>query len=272
MNKKTIILEIISIVCFGLLILLGSITGKNASISHFYNIDSDSESIKHSIDGKTVVLIGDSLIRGYGNEDRGIDYYLSKELQSSTFINCSFSGSTITDNTGDDDIIIINQIKHLNGETPDIILLDGGANDIFGYALGTLHYELEKEIGTVDTNTNTVSKRDSVIVDFEKIIIELNTMFPEAKICYIQPCLLDDDTIAHLTEDDMTQKEIATRRDAFYLELNKACTKWGVAFIDTGALFKGSDLKYRLEDWVHINEDGYLLITPSIVEKLREIS
>ena len=87
------------------------------------------------LDGKTIAFIGDSLMAGYGNNDRAFEYYLKEALPNSNFINNSRSGSTITDNTGTDNIVMINQVKTLTGE-PDVIVFDGGANDIIGYGLG----------------------------------------------------------------------------------------------------------------------------------------
>lgn len=83
-----------------------------------------------SIDGKTIVFLGDSLMAGYGNNDRGFEYYWKSALPNSTLINHARGGSTITDNTGDDDIVILNQVKSLNNVNPDVIIFDGGANDL----------------------------------------------------------------------------------------------------------------------------------------------
>lgn len=147
---------------------------------------------KKLLENKTIAFLGDSLVRGYGNNDNGFDYYLSLELKNTNFINNSKSGSTITSNSGEDNIIMINQAKTLTGN-PDIIAFDGGANDIMGYALGFLNNDLKKDIGSVDSDT------DSVILDLQNVIVELKNIYPNTKLCYIQPFLLDDNTISNLT-------------------------------------------------------------------------
>lgn len=217
-----------------------------------------------SLDGKTIAFIGDSLIEGYGNDFHGFDYYLAKDLPNTNFINNSKSGSTITDNSGSDHIIMLNQAKTLQGN-PDIIVFDGGANDIMGYSLGFLDQDLKKEIGKVGENGETV------ISDFEEVIAELKTRFPNAKLCYFQPFLLDDETILHLTQDENAQNEIKARRDIFYQEVQKMCSKWKIAYWDVASNFEGTGTTYRQEDWIHIKVEGYELLTPILLEKLDKL-
>lgn len=147
---------------------------------------------KNSLENKTIAFLGDSLVRGYGNDDKGFDYYLGLDLKNTTFINNSKSGSTITSNSGEDNIVMINQARTIGGN-PDIIVFDGGANDIMGYSLGFLNNDLKKEIGSLENSS------DSVINDLQNVIIEIKNTYPNAKLCYIQPFLLDNETISNLT-------------------------------------------------------------------------
>lgn len=225
---------------------------------------------ENSLEGKTIAFIGDSLIEGYGNEFHGFDYYLAKDLPNTNFINNSKSGSTITDNSGTDNIIMLNQAKTLTGN-PDIIVFDGGANDIMGYALGFLNQDLKKEIGTVDLNPESISNGETVIADLEEVVVELKNRFPNAKLCYLQPFLLDDATISHLTEENTEQQEIVTRRDNLYTEVCKLCTKWNILYLDVSNHFEGTGTTYRQNDWIHIKAEGYELLTPFLLEKLKEM-
>lgn len=229
---------------------------------------------ENTLDGKTIAILGDSLMKGYGNEDRGFADYLSLELPNTIFNDVSKSGSTITDNSGTDNIVMINQaenLKQAGDPKPDIILLDGGANDIMGYALGFLNNDLKKAIGTVDMNYNTVSQDDSVVVDLEEVIMKLKNDFPNAKLCYLQPFLLDDETIDHLTNDETAKQEIRLRRDSFYTEIPKICKKWNIEYLDVSNRFNGTGTTYRQDDWIHIKEEGYQILTVDILEKLKEM-
>lgn len=232
------------------------------------------EKQENTLDGKTIAILGDSLMKGYGNDDRGFADYLSLELPNTIFNDVSKSGSTITDNSGTDNIVMINQaenLKQAGDPKPDIILLDGGANDIMGYALGFLNNDLKKEIGTVDINSNTVSQEDSVVVDLEEVVIKLKNDFPNAKLCYLQPFLLDDETIDHLTNDETAKQEIKERRDSFYTEIPKICKKWNIEYLDVSNKFVGTGTTYRQEDWIHIKEEGYQLLVPDIISFLKNI-
>lgn len=232
------------------------------------------EKQENTLDGKTIVILGDSLMKGYGNDDRGFADYLSLELPNTIFNDVSKSGSTITDNSGTDNIVMINQaenLKQAGDPKPDIILLDGGANDIMGYALDFLNNDLKKEIGTVDINSNTVSQEDSVVVDLEEVVIKLKNDFPNAKLCYLQPFLLDDETIDHLTNDETAKQEIKERRDNFYAEIPKICKKWNIEYLDVSNKFVGTGTTYRQEDWIHIKEEGYQLLVTDIISFLKNI-
>lgn len=223
----------------------------------------EKEDENKKLEGKTIAFIGDSLIEGYGNDFHGFDYYLSQNLPNTNFINNSKSGSTITDNSGEDNIVIINQVRTLEGN-PDVIILDGGANDIIGYGLGFLNNDLKKEI-YLDEN------QDSVILDFEEILQELKNKFPNTKLCYFNPFLIDDETISHLTQDEEIANDIKQRRIDFLVYVEKLCEKYNIEYLDVSNLIVGTEEQYRQSDYIHLNEKGYKLLTPLLLKKLNEL-
>lgn len=224
--------------------------------------------IDNNLDGKTIAFLGDSLIEGYGNDFKGFDYYWKSILPNSTFINNSKSGSTITDNTGEDNIVIINQVKTLTGE-PDVIIFDGGANDIIGYGLGFLKEELKKDIGTVELDKNKMSDPNTVIGDLEEIIVELQEKYPKAELYYLQLFLIDDETIDKITLDESKKPDIKYRRDKLYEQIKILCKKHNVGYIQVSDKLIETEKKYRQDDWIHLKEEGYQLLTPYILEKLK---
>lgn len=226
--------------------------------------------VSSELNGKTIAFIGDSLMAGYGNDFKSFEYYFSEGLPYSKFINNSQSGSTITNNSGNDNIIMINQVKTLKGY-PDIILFDGGANDIVSYALGFLDTNLKKEIGTVVVNSKEPLHEPTVMSDFEEIIIELKNKFPNSKLCYLQLFLIDDITIDMITIDESKKPEIRARRDMLYEQIKIACDKWDIYYIDVSDKLIGTEKKYRQDDWIHLKEEGYQYITPYILEKLKKL-
>ena len=226
--------------------------------------------ISKDLNGQTIAFIGDSLMAGYGNDDKGFDYYLASYLPDSKFINNSRSGSTITDNTGNDEIVIINQVETLQG-TPDIIVFDGGANDILGYAMEYLQEGLKKEIGKVEEDPNKMSDPNTVIGDFEEIVVALQTKYPNAKLCYAQLFLVDDETIDEVTINESIKPEIKTRSDVLFSQIKLLCEKRNVEYIDVSDKFIGTGLTYRQDDWIHIKEDGYKILAPYLLEKLEKV-
>ena len=220
------------------------------------------------LDGKTIAFIGDSLMAGYGNNDRAFEYYLKEALPNSNFINNSRSGSTITDNTGTDNIVMINQVKTLTGE-PDVIVFDGGANDIIGYGLGFLNEDLKKDIGTVEKDINKMSDSNTVIGDLEEVIVELQKKYNKAKLYYLQIFLIDDTTIDKITIDESKKPDMKARRDALYSQIKVLCEKRGVGYIDVANKFVETEKKYRQDDWIHLKEEGYQVLTKYILEKLQ---
>lgn len=223
-----------------------------------------------NVDGLTIAFIGDSLMEGYGNDMHGFEYYFPKYLPNSKFINNSKSGSTISDNTGNYNIIMINQAKTLQG-APDIICLDGGANDIIDYGLGFLDNSLKKEIGIANMNISQMSDPNTVIGDFEEIIVELQTRFPKAKICYFQMFLIDDKTIDKITIDESKKPDMKQRRDLLYEQIKLICQKRNVYFIDVSDKMEGTELTYRQDDWIHLKAEGYQYLTPFLIKKLNNI-
>lgn len=224
--------------------------------------------VDNRLDGKTIAFLGDSLMSGQGNEDRSFEYYFQNLVPNSKLINNSKSGATIASNTGTGNMIILNQAKSLKGN-PDIIVIEGGANDIIVYGLGFLSNDVKKEIGIA--NKEGKSNPNTVIGDFEDIVIELKNRFPNSKICYLQLFLIDDETIDKITLDESKKPEMKSRRDELYSQIKEVCKKMDVYHIDVTNKLVGTGNKYRQDDYIHLKEEGYQLLTPYILEKLNEL-
>lgn len=225
---------------------------------------------QNELNGKTIAILGDSLMEGHGNDSKSFEYYFKEILPDSKIINNSRSGCTITDNTGNDDIILINQVRNLKGY-PDIILFNGGANDIIGYGLGFNDVNLKKEIGRVNEDINKMSNPDTVIGDLEEAIVEMQTKFPEAQICYLQVFLIDKPTIDTITLDESVKPDMEIRRDLLYEQIKVLCKKRNIHYIDVSDKFEGKGTIYRQQDGIHLKEEGYQMIIHYIIEKLKEI-
>ena len=231
-------------------------------------VDKDMD-FKSILSGKTIAMIGDSLIDGYGTESGGLDVHLAKKMPGATYINNSVSGSTVTDNTGNDTIVMINQARNLGGN-PDIILFDGGVNDVIAYDMKFISTDLEKPIGKINMEDSNPSSEDTVMADFEEVVQVLKNKFPNTKLCYVQLCLLDDTSINMLAKQVELKDGIKQRRDEFLEQIKLMCQKWDVGYLDISSKFIGTGIQYRQEDWLHINDEGYKLISPYILSYMAE--
>lgn len=225
--------------------------------------------VDKDLDGKKIVFMGDSIMAGYGNNQKSFEYYFKQSLPNSNFINLAVDGATISTNSPSN-LVIKNQIDEITGD-PDIILFEGGANDIIDYAIGFLNKDLEKEIGIIDVDNLSPLTDNTVMADFENIIVTLKEKFPNTKLCYLQIFLIDDTTIDNITLDESIKPEIRQRRDDLYSQIKLACQKWEIYYIDVSDKFIDTGTSYRQDDWIHITEIGYERLTPYILEKLKEI-
>lgn len=224
--------------------------------------------ISRDLNGIEVAMIGDSIMAGYGNENNSFELYFSKIMPDSTISNYAVPSSTLSTNSGNDGIVISNQIDSIKGY-PELIIMDGGTNDIISYAMTARDKSLRKEIGTIDEDGNV--QDGTVLKDFENTILKIREKYPDARICYVQMFLMDEDTIDKVTIDSSAKIEIAERRDLLWDGVKKVCENKGVFFIDISDKFVGTELKYRQDDWIHISDVGYQYITPYLIDELDKI-
>ena len=224
---------------------------------------------ENSLDDKTIVFLGDSIMSGYGNEDRGFEYYLEPYLKNTSLKNVARGGSTLTQNTGTDDIVIKNQIDKIEDE-PDIIVFNGGINDIMGYDVGFLEKSKRLEIGTIDPETKEISDSNTVYGDFEDTVKYMKEKYPKAKIYFLSILLLDETTISNITVDSLARTNIAQRRDEFFSQAKLFSEKMGITYIDLSHIFVGHDEQYRQPDWIHMSDVGYKQFAAFLLKELKK--
>ena len=163
-------------------------------------VDTDKVLANVDLSNKKSIWLGDSLIAGYGNNNKGFAEYYKTLTNAENTIKRGFGGSTISDNTpqvNDDPITLIASINYLVEnkalyEDLDLIILDGGGNDTMLYDFDASKASYQKEIGTIGV------EGDTVINDFEEVIDTLETNFPNAKILYIQPFSYSQEAIENI--------------------------------------------------------------------------
>ena len=228
-----------------------------------------------------------------------------KEETGATILKWAMGGSTISDNTPGEYRTIKEQAETLkNGQQAagidniDLIVFDGGGNDIISYGSSGIDVSLRKEIGTIDKSNSSPSTEDTVAADFEEIINIFQNNYPNSKICYLQPLLLDDDVlldkfykgaIKQFSLEQLNQwfsknatsyeelrpdiynfyrKDVADleiRRDDLFNMTKDATEKWNIGHLDVSHYFTNTRYQYRQEDMIHINDAGYQMLNEHII-------
>lgn len=257
---------------------------------------------------KTIACVGDSLM--YGFRGKGFGEYIREET-GATILKWCMGGSTISDNTPGQYRTIKEQAETLKNAQQvggyndiDLIIFDGGGNDIISYSASGIDPSLKKEVGTIDKSSLEPSSENTVAADFEEIIQILKTDFPNATICYLQPLLLDDDvlldsyyigtqqqfTIEQLNSIFQTNAttyeelrpyiynyykpnvaELETRRDDIFNMTKEATKKWNINYLDVSNYFANTRYTYREADMIHINDAGYIMLNTPIIKGLAQL-
>ena len=155
--------------------------------------ESNWDKIKH-------IWFGDSVMRGYGNNNQGFAEYMVNYTGADYYQNLSVSGAVLNKDhlyyngstyAPDPNMVIQNHVDYAlsdenyeNYKDVNLIILDGGGNDVIGVIT---HIQNQKEIGTVDETTLTPSDSYTLMSDLEKVLYTLRSKFPEAKILYVNP-------------------------------------------------------------------------------------
>ena len=86
--KKIIFGILFFVILLTLFLSISLYTNKyNVDLRESIKIDELNSNGDYTLDGKTIVMLGDSLIAGYNNEEGGLDKYLSQVFPHTEFKN-----------------------------------------------------------------------------------------------------------------------------------------------------------------------------------------
>ena len=185
-------------------------------------------------------------------------------------INESWAGSSIAWNgsettTSGENIYIGSQhrIDHLaeNG-TPDIIIVFGGTNDIN-------HINGTAALGTLDTEDPTAyTSEDLAALDVESfyaaartLILRLQYTYPEAQLLFVLPYYCTNNY------QSTTPYTVKQYNDV----LIDCCDYLGVPYVDLRKIINVYDISNYLDDTIHPDKAGMLMIAKAVIKKLDEI-
>lgn len=198
------------------------------------------------LDGKTIVLIGDSTISGDGWPESGGFEKLIKEKYPNCQVTNLGSGGTTLANNG-----VWNQINpYYESEHPaDIVIIGAGINDLASGAT----------IGTFDnTNFNPWEDFDETTTcgALEMILASLlGYMYQDAKVFYFSAISLNSGQIE------------------FWDTIKQICQKWSVPFLDfarEGCINVEANGSVYLSNYLYLNEAGYRRLWPMLDHALQK--
>lgn len=214
-----------------------------AKIQQMIGTGGKSTDITSFLNGKTIAVFGDSIMYGAGSNAKGAVDLLAEKYGMIVNKYC-VSGSTMGIRT-DDPQYTVNEVHHIAKQVrnaiaasinPDIIVFNGGTNDIGG----------QIPIGTM-TAVYTEPQSESYFADgFETVAYLLKKNFVGVPIIYMR---------AH----NMSSRSYTGQIE--YGELgNGIAEKWGICVIDMYKRMNTQLDEYRtiyLADYTHPNTDGY---------------
>lgn len=221
---------------------------------------------------KSLLIFGDSIMNGSGNNDYGVGEYLSAML-GFKLLKYTVGGARVGFVEGKNWIVA--QLKKIisDGVRPDYIVFDGFTNDC-NISEGATTPDVP--IGEMPKGYNAkpldeIKKTDDFSTCFDAVVCALLKNFPYAKILFVRPHNMG-------RRDDFLQRQYGERALAI-------CAKWGVPFVDLYSesglntflpehrdLFTNDSYGWGRGDCTHPNASGYeTKYMPLIVSKIKTL-
>lgn len=217
--------------------------------------------VKNRTFDKTAIFFGDSITYGEFGKPVGYSWanYIGDKYDLKKTVNAGKRNWLISNYFNKR--WIVNEVKNHKNEKYDYIIMHGGTNDIHnGVPLGD--FDKNNYSGKYDDKT--------FLGGLETYIYTIKKYWPKAKIGYI---------INY--ETPLSSEKRIELSESYYNELKKVLAKWNIKYID---LYSGStdtgikystllkvDTKTYLPDGLHLNSDGYELISPYIYNWLKTL-
>lgn len=222
--------------------------------------------------GKSLLVFGDSIMYGSGNDGIGVGEYLEKDL-GLTLTKFCIGGARVGYYEGKS--WVVEQVRDAvsKGVKADYIVFDGFTNDC--YKTDGVNYDVplgEISEGFEGFDIFSVEKENTTFSNcFENIVAAFKKYFPEAKILFVRP-------------HNMGRRGEEIQR-IYGERAIEICEKWGIAVAD---IYKGTDMNTFLEthrdkytadtynwgrgDSTHPNDLGYReKYMPVIESKIKEL-
>ncbi len=217
-------------------------------------------SVSNEFDGKKILIVGDSVMAGAGWAG-GYANLIQEKYPTATVVNSAVGGSTLAHSSSN---YILTQItSSITADfVPDIILMDGGGNDMMykennlGIELGELTYYAATATPTFDKNTTLGALED--------IFYTLEKNYPAIKIYFIGLYQLMGD----INDGNLDYPSYETQLK-WWNKVKACCVKHSVPYIDLFSSGNFNTSNYGIftaymADSLHANEAGYRRLFPIV--------
>ena len=215
--------------------------------------------------GKKILCLGDSLMYGNGWSG-GYSNCIKENHPTVNITNVAASGATISPLEGSTNHLVtqLGNYKTVVGVTPDIILMDGGGNDMIQRTeIGTGKLDSSYSNGTYNTTCDAL----------EFTLSQIFSVYPTAKLLFIIPHPMvsggDNTVIPGVPTPDVQRQ--------YWDAIEKVLNKWAVPIADTyrngntTSVLTGHSSFFVENDGIHLNEAGYRRVAPVIEDALRKL-
>ena len=216
------------------------------------------------LEGKVIYNFGDSIANGSGNDNVGYAEYM-RNLYGCVVTDYAVGGATLSKVSGQAMSSILDQIDNASSTTPDIILLEGGANDYTqAREMGNMTSEFEFNSANFDSTT--------YIGALEMALNKLITKYPGTPIIWLY-------THRENTRTEKTVGSVTVNFTTMHDRSLETCKKWSIPVID---IYNESGLNTMLSyyrttytynsDGTHPNSYGYIqFYLPYVKDKIIEV-
>ena len=227
----------------------------------------ESQSVEVSLKGKTVAFFGDSVSYGYLTDGNGFGYYVDQLEDLASYGNYAVASATLNTSTQTVNNVIEQMMNHKD-ESFDYVIMQGGFGDLRDMP----------PLGQITSGYNTGEFDTTTFAGAVEYMLYLATTYWEdAKIGFI---------VSYFTPNSNSGVRANFEEAKKYWDILKAaCDKWNVDYLDlfegtayyNGVLTSFNDIlkvstTTYIPDGVHLNEAGYELLTPYIVDWIKTLS
>ena len=218
--------------------------------------------VKSTTYNKNVIFFGDSITAGFGSKSKKYSWatYIKNNYDLNDVVNAGISDYRLSTYDDSNKWLSTQVTNHYNDSSDyDFVILQGGINDIFyNTPLGVISSGFD--LSNMDKNT--------FLGGLETYLYYVTNKWPTARIGYIMTYYTPRYSERGITWSYDDYKK-------YYDKTKEVLNKWNIKYLDLfdekySDILLVNDRKY-LSDYLHLNDEGYDVISPYIYEFMKTL-